>query len=132
MIGGQASVACVGIFWGFKDSAGYHFAADATEIGAAEVYGDFLKHPKGHHEVWEAWRSFGSVRLKKLGLPVEILSSEYESVPRRRIVFDKIKQSYIIYADRKLQRASAIEQIVEIFRLAGQRYVVRSDGHYVS
>jgi hypothetical protein len=120
----------VGIFWGFMEGQAVRLAIDATLMAEAEPYGDFLTHPRGYYEVWEGWRSLGSSRLKKMNLPVLIASSEYDSSPRGRLVFDRTRELYVVYADQKLQ--STIDDIVDRFGLVGSRTVVRSDAHYVS
>ena len=122
----------VGIFWGVPDAEELVLVTDRSPFAAAEPYGDFLTHPRGHYEVWEEWRLLGAAGLIKLGLPGSIASGEYEEFPRGRIVFDTQTETFIIYADRKLQTAAIIQQIVDTFGLAGQRTAVRSDAHYRS
>jgi hypothetical protein len=128
----QKTGPCVGIFWAFITDGTVSFAVDSIPLSEAEDYGDFLTHPRGHYEVWENWQALGSVRLKKRGLPTRIVSVEYEVVPRGRIVFDRPSETFLIYADRKLQDVRIIEQIVRLFGLSGKDYVIRSDSHYVS
>ena len=61
----------VGIFWGVP--AGHvALVTDATPLAAAEPYGDFLTHPRGHCEVWEGWRRLGPAGLARRGLPLAV------------------------------------------------------------
>jgi hypothetical protein len=123
----------VGIFWGVPRSVeSWIIVSDATELQDAESYGDFLTHPHGHYEVWEAWQRLGSVGLKQKGLPLAILQSEYEQLPRGRIVYRKLTHDFIVYADRKLQRPKIIAEIAERFSLTSCTFTVQSDAHYRS
>ena len=46
--------ASVGIVWGVRDVGGLLLlVTDRTSLAEAERYGDFLTHPRGHHDVWE-------------------------------------------------------------------------------
>ena len=96
-------------------------AVDTTMLEDAEPYGEFLTHSKGHYDVWEHWKSLGSSKLKRLQLPMSIVSSEYDATPRGRLVFDTKRDLYVIYADRKLQQASTIENIIILFGLVGKK-----------
>lgn len=123
---------CVGIFWGVPLGFGFTLVTDATPLSVAEPYGDFLTHPRGHYEVWEAWRRLGGTGLTRRGLPAAIAFSEYEAFPRGRIVYDTKAEIFTIYADCKLQTAAFVEEITRAFGLSGKQCVVRSDAHYRS
>ena len=101
--------AAVGIVWGVRYGGGpLRVAVDSTPLVAAEPYGDFLTHPRGHHEVWEGWRRLGPAGLARRGLPAAIVWHEYEHFPRGRVVFDTRSSRFTLYADRKLQAPSTI------------------------
>ncbi|AMK16832.1 MULTISPECIES: hypothetical protein [unclassified Sphingobium] len=123
---------CVGIFWRVPTSNGPKLVSHVVSLKDADEYGDFLTHPTGHYEVWEAWRAAGSAALKRIGLPIEIVSSEYEEHPRGRVVFDRRAEQFIVYADRRLQKAAIISDIAELFAIGGHPHIVRSDSHYVA
>lgn len=122
----------VGIFWGVPEPSGMALVADATPLAAAEHYGDFLTHPRGHYEVWEGWRRLGAAGLARRGLPAAIAENEYETFSRGRIVHDAPARTSIVYADRKLRTPAMIARIVEAFGLGGETTRVRSDAHYRS
>jgi hypothetical protein len=103
---------------------------DRTSLSSAEPYGDFLTHPAGHFEVWEAWRRLGRDGLRSRGLPAAIASTEYETFPRGRIVFHGPTQTFWIYADRRLQVPAIIGEIKAAFGLIAAAAVVKSDSHY--
>jgi hypothetical protein len=122
----------VGIFWGIPRATEWEIIKDATQLEQAELYGAFLTHSRGHYEVWEAWKDLGAARLRKIGLPGDILDFEYEQFPRGRIVFDTNSRAFTIYADRKLRQPSIIKTIVTVFGLSIASYHVRADAHYRS
>lgn len=121
----------VGIFWGVPVVGGpLALALDRTALSEAEPYGDCLTHPRGHYEVWEAWRRQGPAGLRRRALPAAIAWHEYEECPRGRIVYDCRAKSFVIYADRRLQGPATMSGIAEAFGLIGHPYSVRSDTHY--
>lgn len=128
--GGEAPVPSVGIFWGVPDGGRTVLVTDRTPLAGAEPYGDCLTHPRGHHEVWEAWREIGATALARRGLPPAIAGHEYEAFPRGRVVYMRGPALFTLYADRHLQGPEAIAELVRLFGLAGERHVVRSDAHY--
>ena len=120
----------VGIFWGVPDSGRMVLVTDHTTLAEAEPYGDCLTHPRGHHEVWEAWRQLGATALRRRGLPPATAGHEYETFPRGRVVYMRGPALFTLYADRRLQRPELIGELIRLFGLDGERHVVRSDAHY--
>ena len=120
----------VGIFWGVPDSGRTVLVTDRTTLAEAEAYGDCLTHPRGHHEVWEAWRRLGATALRRRGLPPAIAGHEYEAFPRGRVVYMRGPALFTLYADQRLQRTETIADLVRLFGLSGQDHAVRSDAHY--
>jgi hypothetical protein len=55
---------------------------------------------------------------------------EYEDWPRGRIVFDRSRDLYIIYADRKILTPEMIARIETQFHLPEDRTEIQSDLHY--
>ena len=120
----------VGIFWGVPDGGRTVLVTDRTTLAQAETYGDCLTHPRGHHEVWEAWRRLGATALCRRGLPPAIAGHEYEAFPRGRVVYMRGPALFTLYADRRLQRPDTLADLVRLFGLTGERHTVRSDAHY--
>ncbi len=120
----------VGIFWGVPANGGLTLVIDTTPLASAEQYGDFLTHPRGHYDVWEAWRRQGAAALARRGLPAAIMWLEYEDCPRGRIVYHQPTDLFTIYADQMLQGADMVAQIVAAFELTNRRREVRGDEHY--
>jgi hypothetical protein len=57
---------------------------------------------------------------------------EYEDWPRGRIVFDRARDLYILYADRKLLTPAMIARIATQFHLPEDRTKIQGDWHYQS
>jgi len=121
----------VGIFWLIHSAGKAILFTQRSPLKDAESYGDCLTHPVGHYELWERLRSLPFPALKKRGLPVEVKTAEYEHYPRGRVVYETPSDSFVIYADARLQAPELIRKIIEAFCLEGQTDVkVRSDSHY--
>lgn len=129
-ISGETPVSSVGIFWGVPEGGRTVLVTDRTPLGQAEAYGDCLTHPRGHHEVWEAWRVLGATGLRRRGLPPAIASHEYEAFPRGRVVYMRGPALFTLYADRRLQGPETIADLIRLFGLAGKHHTLRSDAHY--
>ena len=128
----EAVAPSVGIFWGVPEGSQIVLVTDLTTLAEAEAYGDCLTHPRGHHEVWEAWRKLGATALRRRGLPHAIAGHEYEAFPRGRVVYMRGPALFTLYADHRLQHPDTIAELVRLFGLLGQRHAVRSDAHYRS
>jgi hypothetical protein len=124
---------CVGIYWGISNQSGeISIVVDVSILADAEPYGDFLTHPRGHYEAWEAWRRLGTPGLVQRGLPDVFQTNEYEDFPRGRVVYDGEHKRFVIYADRRLQTLPIIADIVRAFHLEAESYIIQSDSHYRS
>jgi hypothetical protein len=95
----------------------------------AESYGDCLTYGPGHYETWERYRRD---RTADPSLRAIVRSYEYEDWPRGRIVFDRVRDLFIIYADRKLLTPATIARIETQFHLPADRTEVTSAWHYQS
>jgi len=123
----------VGIFWGVRDGpAVLRIVTDTTPLAGAESYGDFLTHPGGHYEVWEAWRRLGPAGLAACGLPRAIVWHEYEYFPRGRVVYHSPTARFTVYADQALQADAVMARILGAFNLERARCDIKSDAHYRS
>jgi hypothetical protein len=121
----------VGIYWGIPNPGhSWHILVDKTSLAEAESYGDFLTHPRGHYDVWNEWQKLNATELAKRAVPEAVAFHEYEDFPRGRIVYHINDRRFIIYADRKLQHPSVINNITALFAISPGTFVVRSDAHY--
>jgi hypothetical protein len=120
----------VGIFWVAQKRNGVAKLITAgCPLEQAEPYGDFLTYGRGHYDVWTAWRRNKTIDADHRAI---VRSCEYEDWPRGRIVFDRSKDRYILYADRKLMAVETIGLIREYFHLPADRTSVEGDFHYQS
>jgi hypothetical protein len=116
------------IFWGVQTSNGEaKLLAAGCPLDQAEPYGDCLTYGPGHHETWGHSR-----RDKTLNpaLRAIVRSYEYEDWPRGRIVLDRARDLFILYADRKLLTPAMIARIETQFHLPQERTKAKSDVRY--
>jgi hypothetical protein len=120
----------VGIFWLVQTPDGEaRLLAAGCPLNQAEPYGDCLTYGPGHYETWAHWR-----RDRSVGPALRAIarSYEYEDWPRGRIVFDRSRDLFVLYADRKLLTPATIACIATQFHLPEDRTEVQSDWHYQS
>jgi hypothetical protein len=103
--------------------------AAGCPLDQAEPYGNCLNYGPGHYETWAHWRRDRTVEPALRAL---VRSYEYEDLPRGRIVLDRARDLFIIYADRKLLSPATIARIKTQFRLPEERTEIQSDLHYQS
>ena len=120
----------VGIFWLAQTTDGEaRLLASGCPLDQAELYGDCLTYGPGHYETWAEWRRDRTVDPALRAL---VRSYEYEDWPRGRIVFDRVPDRFILYADRKLLTPATIARLKTQFHLPTERIEVQSDFHYQS
>jgi hypothetical protein len=120
----------LGIFWVVQTPDGEaRLLVAGCPLDQAEPYGDCLTYGTGHYETWAQWRRDRTVdpALRALAR-----SYEYEDWPRGRIVFDRSRDLFILYADRKLLTPARITRIKAQFPLPAERTETQSDFHYQS
>ena len=128
----QPATPHVGIFWRIQTSTiAPMLLVDSVPIEQADAFGDFLNYG-GHYEFWADMARLSALELRKRNLPDVVRWSEYEEWPRGRVVYHVPPARFILYADRKLQTAEMVKQIVARFGLPAERVDVRGDEHYVS
>jgi hypothetical protein len=104
-------------------------AAHLVRVLRIRPCGDCLTYGPGHYKTWDHWRRDRTVEP---ALRAIVQSYEYEDWPRGRIVFDRARDLFIIYADRKLLTPAIIARIATQFHLPKERTEVTSDWHYQS
>jgi len=120
MIGAfEAREPSVGIFWVVQTSVEEaRLLSAGCPLEAAEPYGDCLTFPDGHYRVWERWRN---MRDHDAALQAIVRTFEYEDWPRGRIVFDRLKEQFVLYADQKLLISETIAKIESRFAIAPEQ-----------
>jgi hypothetical protein len=120
----------LGIFWVGQTTAGKaKLLAAGCPLEQAEPYGDCLTYGPGHYETWAHWRRDRTINPALRAL---VRSYEYEDWPRGRIVFDRARDLFVLYADCKLLTREMIARIATQFHLPAERTEVQSDLHYQS
>jgi hypothetical protein len=118
----------LGIFWVVQTTDGEaRLLAAGCPLDQAEPYGDCLTYGPGHYETWAHWRRDRTVEPALRAL---VRSYEYEVWPRGRIVFDRARDVFVLFADRKLLTPAMIARLKAQFHLPEERTEVKSDFHY--
>ena len=118
----------VGIFWLVQTPNGdATLLTDGCPLDQSEPYGDCLTYGPGHYELWSQWRRDRTVDP---ALRAMVQACEYEDWPRGRIVFDRSRNLFILYADRKLLTPAMTARIETQFHLPEERTEIQSDFHY--
>jgi hypothetical protein len=126
----QGEAPHLGIFWVAQTSnGGARLLAAGCPMDQAEPYGDCLTYGPGHYETWAQWRRDRTVDPALRGI---VRLYEYEDWPRGRIVFDRARDLFLLYADRKLLTLATIARIETQFQLPAERTEVTCDWHYQS
>jgi hypothetical protein len=112
-----------------QQSAAARRRSAGCPLDQAEPYGDCLTYGPGHYETWARRRRDQTVDP---ALRAIVRSYEYEDWPRGRIVFDRARDLFILYADRKLQTPETIAYIATQFHLPAERTEIQTDFHYQS
>lgn len=88
-----------------------------VSVVEGEVTSDFVNHPKSHFDYFQE-------------IP-HGLYDDYGNYPRGRVVFNKVKNVFYIYADKKIvYDDKIIKQIKQTYNLENERVLVRRDSHY--
>jgi len=120
----------VGIFWVVQTpEAEPRLLTAGCPLDQAEPYGDCLTYGPGHYETWDHWRRDRTINP---ALRAIVQSYEYEDWPRGRIVFDRLRELFILYADRKLLTPATIARIATQFHLPEDCTEIQGDFHYQS
>jgi hypothetical protein len=131
----------VGVLWFVALDGRTHLLTRALPLDQAEPYDDALTLPDGHYETWEEWRSrthyetWEEWRSRTLPLPYPALhpviaTTEYDSWPRGRVVYQRTPDRFVVYADRQLLGPARLARIHVAFGLTPDRTIARTDPHY--
>ncbi len=106
----------VGIFW----LIGTRIIFDTTPLSAAGKYGDFKIHDGDHVTHWAAMEKRGEVPR----------DTDYEELPRGRVVFDERGQRFTLYADRCiLRKQGVVKKLLRLLHLPHDT-ALSTDPHY--
>ena len=126
--GNRRKDAYVGPYWFVRDDSGkILLMAHRCTLAEAEEYGECLTCPHGHYDVWETWRA----KCAEANVVGVLRDTEYEEWPRGRVVFNALRDQFMVYADRQISK-SELQRVVEHFGITMDRAVFMRDGHYQS
>jgi hypothetical protein len=112
----------IGIFWIYHNAV--IGRAISPEDGDETMEG-WVDSPDSHIQLWENTPGF----LK--GYP-ELKESEYQSLPRGRVLFNRKTGCSIIYLDRLLMGKKFQKRISAFFQLSPTKVEWSADPHYVT
>ena len=109
----------VGLFFFINDKtlSPNGFLIHTVPLEEAENYGDMKTDFLGHDKLFE--NTYPDYK------------GEYYDFSRGRIVYDTVKDEYVIYIDKCIKTESKIRKLKELFQLEGEQVRVEGDLHYV-
>lgn len=110
----------IGIFWFAQGCViGRSLPFKKGECGLPGLWDS----PDNHVDLWEA-------SPNDIGVPVALRQTDYQSVPRGRVIYDERKRATLIYMDKSLFNDVSKQRIRAFFQLEGQKIIWRCDPHY--
>lgn len=107
----------VGIFWIYKGRV----LADSVPAAKGEEYGEFVNGLSDHCNYWVTFQK---------QLP-ELRRYEYEQVPRGRVVYNTVADTFTVYGSARFVRdENQRTMIMESFQLPPDRTRFQPDEHY--
>lgn len=107
----------IGIFWFYKNTVlGIAHDFDASQSDSLGL----IDSEYTHVDYWK----YIKAQTPKLQY------TEYEEIPRGRVIFDTKNDRAIVYLDKTLLTRSAVDEIFKFFSLSENRAVLRTDPHY--
>ena len=112
----------VGIFWVYKNTV----IGKARELqdGEENVPG-LIDSPDSHVDLWERQQCF-------LAQFSELLGTEYQDVPRGRVIYSTKDKKTIIYMDKVLHTVKIKKIISNFFELKNTDILWKTDKHYTT
>lgn len=110
----------IGIFWVYKSRViGMPRPWRKCEVGMLGIYDS----PDTHVDAWEQERIY---------LPdyPELTDTDYEQLPRGRIVYFAKEDNYVVYLDARINTTALHKKIVRCFKLDEKRTAWQEDDHY--
>lgn len=112
----------IGIFWIYNEN----IIGEKCSINEGEDPGiGIVDSPFTHIDLWEDTSSF----LKNYPL---LVGTEYQSLPRGRVVFSKVNNMFLIYMDSSLFNKKIKMQVLDFFGLDKSSVKWMRDQHYTT
>jgi len=112
----------VGIFWVYKN----RLLGEACELDDGEVSSlGIIDSPISHYDWWE----HNPAANKHFP---ELAHTEYQLIPRGRVVYHQQHSVAVMYADKTLHTEPTKVLIMDFFDLHGTTVAWKTDSHYVT
>lgn len=115
-------MAKLGVFWVHRDQ----ILSSDLPLGNGVDDGLFVNHPASHLDRWPVVQACWNRVFP------ELLSLEYEEVPRGRVLYDRKRNRFICYLDRSVDKHELRHRLVAMFELAHEAVVFQHDVHYTT
>lgn len=115
-------MAKIGIFWVYKKRViGKH---RELREGNENVPG-LIDSPDAHVDLWEKDKIY-------IGQFPELRGTEYQTIPRGRILYSTKSKKMIVYMDKTLHSSDTKKVIADFFDLNYVKIAWKTDGHYTT
>jgi len=99
---------------------------DGVPAKDAEDYGEFKIYDRDHFSWFENELAY----IHSISSIVK--GKEYENFPRGRVSYSKLEDMYYILLDRCIiKNKDDIKEIIKMFHIPYNKYVIKKDNHYV-
>lgn len=119
-------MANIGIFWIYNKNSHNHVIGKSIDLseGDENVPG-LIDSPDDHINVWENDKSWQNPFY-------ELVGTEYQTIPRGRVIYSTKSQKAIVYMDKQLHEKSIKNLIKDFFHLNTTPIVWSVDDHYTT
>lgn len=115
-------MAKIGIFWIYKNQ----IIGKARQLGEGqENIPGMIDSPDSHIDLWENDSSF------IVPFP-ELKGSEYQEVPRGRVIYSTKSNKAVVYMDKLLHSKGTKQIVSDFFQLKDVDVVWKTDPHYTT
>lgn len=115
-------MAKIGVFWVHHGTV----IGRAVDVEAGKEYVQgIIDSPDDHVTLWEKTPGF-------LNLFPALIGTEYQTVPRGRVLYDRTEKKAVVYMDKSLFSDDLKSKISIFFGLEDADTVWRSDPHYTT
>jgi len=116
----QFTESYIGIFWLYQGTL------ICKKLPLTESHEDMLglyDSPFQHIQEWESKNIY-------LANHPELIGTEYQEIPRGRVVYSNAKKTFTVYADKVCLNKKAKYLIINNFELPSENTLFKSDPHY--
>ena len=112
----------IGVFWAYN---GIVFGKAVEQINGIEGVPGLIDCHDNHADVWDVDRPWAAVSPS-------LASTEYQDIPRGRVLFSTKLNQPLVYLDKALMNLTYRQKISQFFELTLGDVIWRSDAHYTT